>query len=1040
MIRLLAEHRVAANLAMIMMTLAGLWAIKSIPSSLDPPMALPLIFVEVEWRGAAAEDIEELVTTPIEQQLRTLNSLRELTSRTNNGNVQIRVMFDYDADMVVALDQVKQRVANIRNLPLDIEPPTVRRWIDMEPIATVLVTGPDDINELIPLVRALEKDLLSRGIEGVLYDGLPEEEIALLIGGQRLHELDLTMDELAAEVARVSRNVPAGTVGRGQGSRQLRSLDQQRDPLSFEQLYIRNADQLIRLGNIAEVVQRPRDGQPIVTQNGQPAIEMILWRSTHSDAWQAEQVLKTWLAEVRPTLPEGVELTLYNNVWDLLGAQLGMIVKNGLTGLLLVVLTLFAFLPVRVGWWVTVGIPVSFMLALALFYSVFGYGVSIIALIGFIMALGIVVDDAIVVGEDAVTQFESGKSPVDAAVAGAQRMWVPVVTSSLTTLAAFLPLILVGGRLGASVLALPTVLLCVILASLIECFAVLPGHLKSAFERQQAGSVSKFRQRFDAAFTRLRRERFEPLVRRALDYPGATVCAALGAMICAFSLVASQHVGIAFVMGFDLQSLSANVEFSASASDAQKQHFIDELEAGLERVNREHDYANVQSWVTKYNLAEFNKEQETGVQYASIDAPYALEEARTLAPTEFVEAWRSYVNQPPYVEQLLLAVEGGANNGQSDIALALRGTSIEQLRQGADLLKAELAGYPGVSNVTDDLPYGKEQLIYRLTPTGRTLGLTSESLGSQLRSAYNGRRVQIFNQNNSELEVRVMLPDAERDNLASLQQFPIRTPDGTFVPLANVATLHNRRGIDVIRHQDSEMAIRIYADVDEEANNAISIVADLEENRLAPILERYDLTFGLSGKSRQDQVMLEVMGVGAVLSLILIYLILAWVFASYLWPLAIMTAIPFGLTGAIVGHWLLGMDIGAMSLLAFFSLTGIVVNDSIVLISFVKRSVEAGTQIKQALFEAISARFRAVILTSLTTIAGLLPLIFESSTMAMYITPIAVTICFGLGFSTLLVLLVIPALVLLLEQLKINLGDAVARLLARARPSQGANA
>jgi multidrug efflux pump subunit AcrB len=1039
-IRLLAEHRVAANLAMIMMTLAGLWAIKSIPSSLDPPMALPLIFVEVEWRGASAEDIEELVTTPIEQQLRTLNSLRELTSRTNNGAVQIRVMFDYDADMVVALDQVKQRVANIRNLPLDIEPPTVRRWIDMEPIAAVLVTGPDDINELIPLVRTLEKDLLGRGIEGVLYDGLPEEEIALLIGGQRLHELGLTMDELAAEVARVSRNVPAGTVGRGQGSRQLRSLDQERDPLSFERLLIRNGDQLIRLGNIAEVVQRPRDGQPIVTQNGRPAIEMMLWRSTYADAWQAEQVLKTWLDEVRPTLPEGVELTLYNNVWDLLGEQLGMIMKNGATGLVLVVLTLFAFLSARVGWWIMVGIPVSFMLALALFYSVFGYGVSIIALIGFIMALGIVVDDAIVVGEDAVTQFESGKSPVDAAVAGAERMWVPVVTSSMTTMAAFLPLILIGGRMGASVLALPTVLLCVILASLIECFAVLPGHLKSAFERQRVHSVSTFRRRFDAAFGRLRRERFEPLVKRALDYPGATVSAALGAMICAFSLVASQHVGIAFIMGFDIQSLSANVEFSASASDAQKQHFIDELEAGLDRVNRQYDDVNVQSWTTRYNLAEFNKEQETGVQYASIDARYAFEEARTLAPAEFVEQWRANVNQPPYVEQLLLAVEGGENNGQSDIALALRGTSSEQLRLGADRLKAELAGYPGVSNVTDDLPYGKEQLIYRLTPTGRTLGLTSESLGSQLRSAYNGRRVQIFNQNNSELEVRVMLPDAERDNLASLQQFPIRTPDGTFVPLANVATLHNRRGIDVIRHQDSEMAIRIYADVDEEANNAISIVADLEENRLAPILEQYDLSFGLSGKSRQDQVMLEVMGVGAVLTLILIYLILAWVFASYLWPLAIMTAIPFGLTGAIAGHWLLGMDIGAMSLLAFFSLTGIVVNDSIVLISFVRRSVESGTPIKQALFEAVSARFRAVILTSLTTIAGLLPLIFETSTMAMYITPIATTICFGLAFATLLVLLVIPALVLLLEHLKVNLGDMAARQIARVRPSQGANA
>ena len=429
---------------MIMMTLAGFWAIHTMPSQLDPPMHMPLVFIEIQWIGASAEDVETLVTTPIEQQLRTINDLRELESRTKNGSVSITARFEYDADMTMALDQVKQRVTNIRNLPPGIEPPVISRRIDLEPIANLLVTGPGDVSELIPLVRSMEKDLLSRGIEGIFYDGLPREEIALLIGGKRLIEMRFTLDDLAQEVARVSQDVPAGSVGRGQGSRQLRSLDQRRDSLGFEALQIRSNDQLIRLGDIAEVVRRPQRGQPIVTNKGHPAIEMILWRSTEADAYIADQILDTWIADVRPTLPPGVELTVLGDVWGLLGAQLQMIVKNGLSGLVLVVIILFLFLSGRVGWWVMVGIPVSFLLGLALFHLIFGYGISIIALIAFIMALGIVVDDAIVVGEDAVTHFEQGKSPIDAAVSGAQRMWVPVMTSSLTTLAAFIPLVING--------------------------------------------------------------------------------------------------------------------------------------------------------------------------------------------------------------------------------------------------------------------------------------------------------------------------------------------------------------------------------------------------------------------------------------------------------------------------------------------------------------------------------------------------------------------------------------------------------------------
>ncbi len=1001
---------------MIIMIMAGIWAIKSIPSQLDPPLAYPLVWVEATWPGASAEDVEELITLPIEHQIRTIPKLNRTFSRSIDGYVRIGAQFDFDADMTQALDQVKQRVAAIRNLPPDIETPSISRILDREPIARLLVSGGGDISELIPVVRNMEKDLMNLGIEGVEYDGLPIEEIALLVSSQTLYELGLTLDDLSRQISSSSQNVPAGTIGRGQGSRRLRSLDQQRDPLGFEQIYIESQDQLLPLGSISKVVRRAQDGQPSISRYGQPTIEMFLWRTTEADAYQAHVVLDKWLEENRDILPEGVEIHMAEDIWDLLGAQIDLIVNNGGTGLILVVLTLFLFLNGRVGFWVMMGIPVSFLLALALLHGYFGFGMSIIAMIGFIMALGIVVDDAIVVGEDAVTLFDAGKSPLEAAVGGAQRMWVPVATSSLTTLAAFIPLLMIGGVMGQVMLALPAVLLCVIIASLIECFLVLPGHLRRSLSHIKKPSEDSFRARFDRAFLSFRDRKFLPLADKVLKYPGATVSAAVGGILIAFSLVASQHVGFAMNIGFDLESLAADVAFSASATDDQKEAFLKHLEDTLVATDKESEQpGNLIGWLNKRNTARLNQERQSGTQYARIEGQYAFEEQRTLSPEEFLKRWREKIIKPPFVEQLVSEIRGGANNGDPDLTMVLSGNSIDTLKAGAEEISQILSSYPGVSNVTDNLPYGTDQWIFSLTPTGRSLGITSASLGQQLRAAYSGKRVQIFNENDSEIEVKVMLPDAERDDIASLQQFPIKTVSGSLVPLANIATFTNRRGIDLIRHTDAKMSIQINADVDSEMNNAMTLLSEMKENVLPPILARHNLTFGLGGKSYQEQVMLETMAVGAMLTLILIYLILTWVFASYLWPLAIMMAIPFGLTGAIFGHWVMGLEISAMSMLAFFSLTGIVVNDSIVLVSFLKREIENGLSLLEALRHSISARFRAVLLTSLTTIAGLMPLAFETSSLAMMTTPIAITICFGLAFATLLVLLVIPALILLLE-------------------------
>ncbi len=709
---------------MIMMVLSGMWAVDRINTQLDPTVEWPLVFVRATWPGASAEDIEQLIVIPIEQQIRTIEGVHETSSRSENGYAQVMLKFGFSADMTLALDEVKERVAQIRNFPGDMEPIIVSKGTDYEYVASVLITGEGSLPELFSLAREFERELLASGIDTVRFSGLPEEELAIQVSSSELLELNTTLDAVAEEVARRSSNAPAGTVGVGQGSRQLRSLDQVRDVHGFEQMEvaIQPDGRLSRLGDFATVTKRAKDGEAYLMRDGKPAIVLRLLRLSDTDAIKSADALHGWVERTESKLPAGVQIHVYEEVWVLLKEQLSMIFENGISGLVLVILTLFLFLNGRVGFWVMVGIPVSFLFATMIYYSVFAGSINILALIAFVMALGIVVDDAIVVGEDAVTQFENGLSPEEAAAAGAKRMFPPVMSSSLTTMAAFVPLLIAGGDLGQFIVTIPMVLLCVIVASLIECFLVLPGHLKHSFEKQQQQAPSQFRQSFGAGFKRIKHTYYEPLLKLALDNPGTTICTALGCVIVAFSLAASGRVGVNFVTGMDLETLEANVEFSADASEAERLRFMAHLESTLHETDVEKGNGNINGFVTSYNVAEIAEEEKSGTQFASLEVEYAWEEQRKVSPHEFVKAWQSRVVKLPIVEQLQLDVAGGANNGRPDISIVLRGRDIPTLKQAAEELADAMAAHEGVSNIFDDLPYGKDQIVFSLTPAGKSLG------------------------------------------------------------------------------------------------------------------------------------------------------------------------------------------------------------------------------------------------------------------------------------------------------------------------------
>lgn len=1020
LIDVFTRHKVAANLVMIMMILSGIWAGSRINTQLDPSVQSPVILVFVRWPGASAEDVEKLIVAPIEQQMTTLNNLQQVYSTTTQGQSRIDLEFTFDADLSKALEDVNDRIAQIRNLPADMEPVTARRGTRYENIASLLLTGGSNIQELLPMARRFERELFDIGIERIKFVGLPEEEMAIQVSSANLIALYATLDNIASAIRQHSADLPAGVVARAQGEMQLRTMEQRRDSQGFEQLQLQlgAGNELVRLGDIATIDKRPRAGQAELARDGKPAIEINLYRLSDTDALTSAEALQQWLDKTRAELPQGIAIEVYQEVWKLLKEQLAVIFSNAWSGLVLVALTLFVFLNTRTAWWVMLGIPVSFLFATLLYYYWFDGSINILALITFIMALGIVVDDAIVVGEDAVALFEQGYSAEDAASGAAKRMFMPVVTSSLTTLAAFVPLLIAGGEMGAVIQTMPMVLFCVIIASLIECFLVLPGHLKHSFSRMKREHKPSARLAFDQAFFSFRDRVYAPVLDYALARPYSTMLSVFGCVVLALSLVISGRVGLNFVTGMSLQMLEANVSFTMDASDAQRRAFMQTLEQTLTQVDDQHGESNINGYYVGYSTARLNQERKSGQQYASMRVEYSWEDEYQIDPQAFVNQWQQLVIKPPFVEQLVLEVQGGANGGRPDLSLVLRGEDLDSLKQASEELQSALLSYEGVSNVFDNLPYGKDQMIFSLTTEGAALGLTTTGLGQQLRSAYFGNRVQIFNLNNSELEVLVTLPDNERDQISSLRQFPVRTPSGEVVPLGLVADLSTRRGIDVINHNGGFLSVMVSASVDSQISNAERVLASVQAEVLPELNQRYGLSSQLGGNSLQNQQLLETMQMGGTLTLIFIYLILAWSFSSYLWPLAVMSAIPLALTGAIVGHWVIGVDIGAMSMLAFFALSGVIVNDSIVLVSFLRREQEAGLNLIAAVRSAALSRFRAVLLTSLTTIAGLSPLMFENFSLAIYMVPIAVTLCFGLAFGTALVLLVVPAMIVIVERLK----------------------
>lgn len=1017
LIELFLRHRLAANLLVALLVLGGSFALLKLNTQFFPNFELDFVSVRVVWTGASAEDVERGITDPLEQDLRTVDGIRNMTSTSALGVASITMEFEAGTDMTLALEQVKDRVDQQRNLPEAAETPVVTRIVRYEPIANLLVSGLDDIYELRTLSREFERDLLNRGIARVEFTGLPEDEMAVQVPAIRLYDHELTLADIAQRIDGLSRDIPAGSAGRADTARQLRSLDQRRDVIAFEEIPLRSDPELglLRLGHVAEVERRPRDGQTSVSVDGRPAIEMQLMRTESGDSLDSARILRDWLQEIRPTLPPGVQIEVIDALWELLLERILLLLKNGAGGLMLVLGILFLFLNRHVALRVALGIPIAFTAALIVLWIV-GGSINMISLFGFIMSLGIIVDNAIVVSEHAYTLHQKGQDATEAAGNGARRMLAPVISASLTTVAAFLPLMLIGGIIGNILFDIPLVVICVIIATLVIAFLILPAHLQRVLSRLEPPRAGSLRARFDSGFERFRNGAFRRIVARAVDNAGITLALAVGAVILAIGLAASGRIGFTFFPAPEGTVVNAGVNFVAGTPPDRVSAFLDATERALYEAEAALGGGLISAAVVRRGLGidPGDGNAPRGEQFGNIQVELVSPEVRTVSNRDMIREWEQRVRLTPGIENFSISERVGGPPGR-DLDIRLTGDDPDRLKAAALDLAELFADFAGLYAINDDTPFGREQLIYSLRPEGLALGLTTDNVGAQLRDAFDGRIAQIFQDGLEEVEVRVRLPDQERHHTETLERLMIRLPSGAFAPLDSVVEIESRQGFETLRHADTRLAIHVSAEVDRAVNNAARVRAALEAGPLDELAQRHGVSYSFEGRAADQAETFADMRMGLILALGLMYLTLAWVFASWGWPLIVMAIIPFGVLGAFLGHWLMGVELTILSMFGLFGLTGIVVNNSIILVSFYQGLRDEGLALREAIIEASCQRLRAVILTSATTIAGLTPLLFERSLQAQFLIPMAISIVFGLGVATLLVLLVIPALLRLYE-------------------------
>ncbi|MCF3933892.1 efflux RND transporter permease subunit [Acuticoccus sp. M5D2P5] len=1009
-ISLFVRHPTAANLLMIAMVAMGLIGAIRLNVQFFPTIQVPVIFVEVAWPGASAADVESRILDALEPELRFLDGVTATSGMAREGSALITLEFDAETDMQKALADAEQAVSGVTILPIDAEPPQVRRVTFYEPVSKIAITGPFSEKVLKHYARQIRDGLLDAGIDQVELVGMREEEISILVPDEVQRELNLSVGDIADTVSQGVQNIPAGTV---EGAReiQLRSMASRQTPEEIGQIEVRalaNGER-ISVDDIATIETRFDREAPIGQISGQPAVELRVKRAVTADTLETTAIVDDYIHQIRAELPPTLEVYQYDTTGRFVLQRLSILVENGVTGLLLVLVALAIFLDLRIAFWVAAGIPVSIFGTLGLMWLT-GQSLNMVSIFSLIMMIGIIVDDAIVVGEHTATLEEAGHPPIAAAIGGASSMLKPVMAATLTTMAAFVPIFAVTGPIGQVMHVIPMVVLAVLLASTFECFMVLPAHLNKSKSRK-ARRPNVLRRGFDRVFVAFRDGAFRRILEAVVDWRYTFLAVLLGMLIVLAGLLAGDRIRFHFFLAPEAEVVRASVVFAPGVPVPEQRVALETIEGALREVERdllagsdEDKLVNATfTTIGAYEIFERIRLQNV----AQIEVEVTASETRSVPTSTIVERWGEAI--PPIAGVLEVAVspvEQGLPNRA--IEVELKGAPIEVLKAAAEDLADTLATYGGVNGILDNLPYGKQELVMELTDTGRALGFTMEIVGRQVRNLVEGAVADRFARDDEEVTIKVM-----RDNRAGrpdLDNLMVQSPRGEWVPLGEVLRFNEVDSFAIILHAEGQRTVLVSADVDTRVTSSSNVLEDLKREALPALAADYGVSYQISGQESEREQSFEDFLFGLILAAVFIYVILALIFESYIRPFFVMVMIPFGAMGALFGHLLLGMDLTVVSLVGFLGLTGVLVNDSIILIDRVAQRLAMGESVRVAAVAASQDRLRAILLTSITTILGLLPLLFETSRQAQFLIPLAVTFIFGLLMATVIVPLLIPVL------------------------------
>ena len=1039
-IRWFITNTVAANLLMVFILIAGFFTLSRLRMEVFPDITIPIINVSVIYPGASPEDIEESICVKVEEQVQGINGLKRITSSSNEGygSINIEVENGYDIDGVK--DEVKSQVDAITSFPEGAEKPTVRSFDGQPEVITIAVHGEVDEVSLLNIAEKIRDEVNELPSITQTRLGKKPREISIEVSENTLQKYGLSFDYIANRIRSSSMDVPGGAIETYDGEILIRSKGQAYTGGDFGLIPVLSMPDgsTLLLRDIATINDGFQDVEYDIKFNSEPAKLIRVYRTGDQNALDIADEVHKYLEKKKTLMPPGISLTPMKDESVILRGRIELLTDNAYLGLCLVLLVLALFLKPKLAVWVSLGIPISFMGGFWLL-PVFDISINMISLFTFILVLGIVVDDAIVVGENIHIFRKRGFNPADAALEGAYQVAKPVIFAVLTTMVTFSPMILVEGAMGKIWRIIPVVTILVLIFSLIESLTILPAHL--AHMKDDSDTKDN---RFFEWWSRVQlvihdglqtfiKNIYEPILRWSLLHRANTIAIAISIFILTVGVVASGFLRFSFFPPLEADIVIAGVEYPEGTPVSITKNGLDRVEESAYRLKDSLEvlYPNQKIFIHMVSTAGDQpiKTQSSrgpgnldanffGSHLAECVIELAPGEERPLSTKEISKIWRELTGSIPGVKQVTF--DSDLFSTGAPIEIQLSSVNREDLKDVTVILKDNLQTYAGVFDIKDSFSAGKDEIKLKLRPEAQNYGITMSSLARQVRQAFYGDEVQRIQRGRDEVKVFLRYPKSERVSLNNLEQMNVRVGSNVEVPLGQVATMKLSSGYSTITRTDRKRSINITADVDLTEANANEIITKFEKDHIEPLLDNYpSVNYSFEGEQREQRDTLGSLFKNFALALFVVYILLAIPFKSYLQPLIIMSAIPFGFTGAVIGHLIMGMNLAVLSIIGIVALSGVVVNDSLVMVDFINRYRREDNKTPiEAAIAAGPRRFRPILLTSVTTFVGLFPLLIEKSVQAKFLVPMAISLAFGVLFATFITLLLVPTSYLVIEDIK----------------------